>query len=228
MRELMRVTRPILAAGLLLAPELAIGGIRTSASAGSAPEARVEEAGRFGYFQLIQLAQTAPKQGPVPPMRVQVSVGTQQRRIGDSYRKAMEIKPRIILEGINKGLPLPELEAVMIIVTMDTQAKYVQKREVYRVESAQTLPIPAANRGERRDFPFEQSVVTFDSWRDQTNVGGATYKYFIFGLRDPQTKALVDFQTNNQQLATLAKSSPERREEFLGLSKGSGFPSDIK
>lgn len=187
----------------------------------------MEETGNTGRFQFAQLAPEGTKQGSVPPVRVQVQVGTQQRRIG-AYRKQMEINPRIVLEGASKGVPLPELEAVMIIVTMDTRAKYVQRREAYRVESAQTIPIPAAKSGDRREIPFDQSVVSFDAWRDQTNVGGATYKYFVFGLRDPRTKELIDFQTNYPQLASLGKANPQRREEFLSLNKGAVFPSTIK
>lgn len=223
----MRAPTSLLAAALLLNPMNGLGGIRAVSSPDNLLPFEARQPGESARIQLVQAAPDATT-AKVPPIRVQVLVGTQQRRLGSSYRKQMEINPRIVIEGVNKGLPIPELEATLIVVTMDTRAKYVQRREVYKVESAQTLPIPTASNGARREFPFEQSVVTFDAWRDHTNVGGATYKYFVFGLRDPQTNTLVDFQTNNPPLAALAKSSPERREEFLKLKKGGDFPATIK
>jgi hypothetical protein len=221
----MRAFIPLLATTFLLTPVIGSGGTKASSFDDDQPQSEAENVARI---QLVQLAAETAKPAAVPPVRVQVQVGTQQRRLGGSYRKQMEINPRIVIEGVNKGVPIPELEAVLIIVTMDTRAKYVERREVFKVESAQTISIPAAGHGSRREIPFEQSVVTFDAWRDHTNVGGATYKYFVFGLRDPQTKTLIDFQTNNPPLTAIAKSSPNRREEFLEFKKGANFPAVIK
>ena len=116
----------------------------------------------------------------------------------------------------------------MIVITMDTAAKYRGGIESYKVHTAQTLPIPAATNGEKRNFTFDSSTVTYDSWRDATNVGGQVYKYFIFGLRDAETKAIVDFQTNNSGLAALCKTDPAKREEFLTLTVGSKLPPSFK
>lgn len=217
------------AACLFLTPAIAFSAIKS----GPGNEAKASFDGSSNTnsgFELVQFTAEKDTQSSVPPLRVQAMVGTQQRRLagGTSYRKQMDINPKMVIEGAIKARAIPELEAVMIIVTMDTRAKYVNRREVYRVESAQTIQIPAATDGSRREFPFESSSVNFDSWRDHTNLGGATYKYYVFGLRDPQTKAIIDFQTNNPQLASLAKVKPERREDFLSLTKGAEFPNTIK
>jgi hypothetical protein len=176
---------------------------------------------------LAQVVQTA-KVGEFPSVRVQVTVGTQQRRLGDSYRKSMEINPKVVIEGAARLQAIPAAEATMLVITMDTAAKYRGGVESYKIHTAQTLPIPAATSGERRTFTFESSTVTYDSYRDSTNIGGQVYKYFIFGLRDAATKEIVDFETNNAGLAALCKTDPAKREEFLALKAGGKLPPSFK
>ncbi len=166
---------------------------------------------------------------PFPPIKVQASVATAARPFGNSfYRKEMEMKPRAIIEGASRLEPMPEGDATMMVITMDTRAKYAGGRESYSVHSTETLNVPAVPTGERRQFDFAPSSVIYDAYRDKSNVGGFVYKYFIFGLRDKESKILVDFQTNHPQLATLCKANPAKREEFLGLGEGKPFPTDVK
>jgi len=179
--------------------------------------------------EIVSYAQKKGVHVPFPPLRVQALVGTQQRRLGtSSYRKEMEIAPRFTLEAVNRLEPIPEAEATIVVITMDTRAKYTTRQEVYRVHGAQTIKVSAATTGERRQIPFEPSLVTFDSYRDNSNIGGEVYKYFVFGLRDAESKTLVEFQTNHPQLAILCKKDPSKRAEFLALKTGAKFPSDIK
>lgn len=175
-------------------------------------------------------AQTpAPPAGAKPPaVRVQVVVGTSQKRIGDSYRKEMTINPKATVEGTSRIAPLPAFDATMLIVTMDTRAKYVRGQEAYSVHTSETLPLAEAPNGNPRPLAFEESSVTFDSYRDASNVGGAVYKYYVFGLLDAATKTIVDFQTNHSQLAAFCKTHPEKRDEVLQLKKGAKFPADFK
>lgn len=175
-----------------------------------------------------QLAGAAATKAATTQLRVQVQVANQQRRIANSFRKESTIQPKIVIDGAAATRPLPPLEATMVIITMDTRAKYKEKREVYKVESTETLPLAAAPNGARRTFEFAPTAVSYDAWRDTTNVGGATYKYYISGIRDPETREIIDFQTNHPGLATLAKSNPERREEFLTINKGAEFPETVK
>lgn len=171
-----------------------------------------------------------PANGKYPALMVQVAVGTQQRREGggSSYRKSMTISPKLTIDGASRMLPIPEAEAVMLIITMDTKAKYVNNDESFKVLTAETIPIPAAQTGDRRSFNFGESQVTFDSYRDNSNIGGDVYKYYVFGLRDPATKALLDFKTNNPPLLTFVKAHPEKRDEFLNYRQGQKFPSTFK
>jgi len=177
------------------------------------------------------LAQTTPAVSPgkFPAVNVQVTVPTKQRnKSGSDYEKTMLIEPKVTIEGTSHMMPIPAAEAVMVIVTMDTKAKYKSAADVFKVHAAETLPIPEAKDGTRRAFDFDSSTVTFDTARDASNLGGAIYKYFVFGLRDAQSKEIVDFQTNNASLATFCKSHPEKRADYLSLKKGGKFPSEIK
>jgi hypothetical protein len=185
---------------------------------------------------LLSLATCAAGQNTVPApaakfpgLNVQVTVGTQQRpQRNSSYMKTMTISPKITIDGTSRLTPIPEMEATMLIITMDTRAKYTAKDEVFNVLTAETIKIPAAASGERRSLAFTESTVSFDSYRDNSNIGGAVYKYYVFVLRDPATKALLDFKSNYLALMTYVKTNPEKREEFLGLKKGSKLPTDFK
>lgn len=176
------------------------------------------------------LAQTiTPKIGDFPPLRVQAIVGTRERNFGNTgYHKMMDITPKLIVEGTSRLQPIPNAEATMVIVSMDTRAQYVEHKEVYKVVSAETLVLPAAANGDRREFKFAEPELKFDGDRDASNVGGEVYKFFVCGMHDPKTHALIYFYTSNMMLDGFCRSHPERRDEFLGMSKGAGFPSTFK
>ncbi len=171
----------------------------------------------------------APDPAKFPALNVQATVGTQQRPVkNSSYRKTMTIIPKVTIEGTSRMVPIPATEARMLIITMDTRLKYESKVEAFKVHTAETVKIPAAERGDRRTFAFAESAVTYDSYRDASNIGGSVYKYFVFGLRDPATKTVVDFKTNHQQLLAYVKANPEKRDEILNLAAGTNFPADFK
>jgi hypothetical protein len=167
--------------------------------------------------------------GKFPALKVDAVVGTKQRnRSGSFYEKTMQIEPKMTIEGATQTTAIPAAEAVMMVVTMDTEAKYTASKNVFTVHTTQTLPIPEAASGVKRTFEFEGSTVVFDTARDASNIGGAIYKYYVFALRDPQTKEIIDFQTNFATLATFCKAHPEKRANILGLAKGAKFPSEFR
>ena len=181
----------------------------------------------LGILLTGAVAQTAttPATGKFPALNAQVVIGTQQRRNeGYSYRKTMTIAPKLTLAGAGRLTAIPAAEAEMMIITMDTRAKYKAKTEVYQVHTKQTLPIPAASNGEPRQFAFDEIVTSYDSYRDTSNIGGDVYKYYVFALRDPESKAVVDFKTNHPGLVAVVKTQPAKRDEVLKLEKGKRFP----
>jgi hypothetical protein len=181
----------------------------------------------FGSTALAQLP--LPPTGKFPSLLVQVTVGTQERAAtSDFYHKNMHIQPRMTIEGASSMLPVPAAEAQMLIVSMDTHAKFTLHKDSFKVLSAETLPVPAVPTGARRQFAFADSNVTYDGYRDNTNAGGDMYKYYVFALRDAGTKEIIDFQTNCLQLLTLAKTHPEKRDEVLKMKTGEKFPTQFK
>ena len=179
----------------------------------------------FAACAMGQMSTLTTPVGNFPALNVQPTVGTQQRpEKGSFYRKTMTISPRLTIEGGSRMVPIPAAEAIMIIVTMDTQAKYRDNNEIYKVLATEAIPIPAAQTGDRRSFTFMESTVTYDAYRDNSNVGGETYKYYVFGLRDPASKAIIEFKSNNPPLMAAVKAHPEKRAELLGLAKGAKFP----
>jgi hypothetical protein len=189
---------------------------------------------RFLVFLLV-LGSTAFAQVPLqavgkfPSTRVQVQIGVQERAKGtDFYRKAMHIQPRFTFEGASSMLPIPAAEAQMIIITYDTRAKFVENKDLFKVLTSETIPVPAIPNGARRQLSFAPSDVTFDGYRDNSNVGGDAYKYYVFALRDAQTKALIDFETNCLSLANQCKTDLAKREEILKMAVGAKFPSTFK
>lgn len=170
--------------------------------------------------------QAIPAVGKFPELRVQAMVGTSQRRSGtSSYMKEQTIKPKCVIAGASQISAIPALEATMVVVTMATAAKYVAGDESYFVQTAEKLPVEPAANGASRTYQFAETTVRYDSWRDSTNVGGRTYKYFVFGLTDPATKKLIYFQTNCPELATHCKTNPDKRLAVLRMTAGSKFPS---
>lgn len=163
----------------------------------------------------------------LPSLKVQPKVATKRnQQANSSYMQTMTISPEVIIEGASTQ-PLPALEATMLIVTMDTEAKYRQRLEKYDVHARETVTIPAVDKGARRTIEFKESRTSFDAWRDKTNVGGAVYKYFVFGLKDPVSNMILHFETNNPQLDRMVKLKPEKREEILKLAVGTEFPKDF-
>src|SRR4051794_27641662 len=97
----------------------------------------------FAACAMGQLSTLTTPVGSFPALNVQPTVGTQQRpEKGSFYRKTMTISPKLTIEGGSRMLPIPAAEAVMVIVTMDTLAKYRDNKEVYKVLTAETIPIP--------------------------------------------------------------------------------------
>ncbi len=163
-----------------------------------------------------------------PPLIVQVKVAKQQRNAdGSWYQKNVKVNSSVIVEGVNKLIGLPALEATIVIVTQDTRQKYVKHVEKLTVEMVDTIPIPIANVGTRRELDFKTVELTLDSARDATNLGGREYKYFVFGLRDTETKQFLDFQTNCPPLQAYITAHPEARETLLSARRNASFSTDF-
>jgi hypothetical protein len=161
-----------------------------------------------------------------PPLIVQVKVALQRRNSEQSYYETnAKLTSAVVVEGKAKLAAVPAAEATIVLITQDTREKYVKHVEKLKVWATDTVSIPAAGSGERREFPFATAELVYDLARDPTNVGGNEYKYYIFGLRDPESKQLVDFQSNCPPVMHYAELHPEARDTLLSLRKGEPFSS---
>lgn len=170
-----------------------------------------------------------PAVGKFPSTRVQVQIGNQEKAKGNDYfRKTQHIQPRFSFEGASSMQPIPAAEAQMIIISYDTKAKFVENRDSFKVLSTETIPVPSAPNGAKRMLSFTPSDVIFDGYRDSSNIGGEAYKFYIFALRDTESKSLIAFETNCLALANICKTDPAKRTEILSLAKGAKFPTAYK
>ncbi len=179
--------------------------------------------------EVIAAAKAKGTYSAFPPLKAAVIVGTRNRPNAQIYyKKDMTISPQLKLSAVSVMDPVPAIDATMVIVAQDTRAKYVAKKERYVIHATETKSMIAAPDGKVRDLAFEESTLSFDAWRDASNVGGYVYKYYLFALRDPETKKILDFQTNHPQLQGYLAKNPDKKEELLRLSKGAEFPADFK
>ncbi|RBP42385.1 hypothetical protein DES53_10691 [Roseimicrobium gellanilyticum] len=170
----------------------------------------------------------AALQKKFPSLRVQPKVATKRDPVqGSFYMQKMTITPSVIVEGAATQ-PQGAMEATMLIIAMDTGAKYRERREIYKVHAAETIQIAAVDKAIKRELEFRPSKTQFDSYRDTSNVGGAVYKWYVFGLRDAETKQLLHFETNCVPLQKHTASNPDGRSKFLALATGSLFDTEFK
>src|SRR5688572_27528104 len=106
---------------------------------------------------LIVSAATADTRVPAslqkkfPGLRVQAKVATKRDQVqGSWYMQSMTISPSVVVEGAPTQ-PQGAMEATMLIIAMDTRAKYTERREVYGVHAAETVPVPAVDKATKRE-----------------------------------------------------------------------------
>lgn len=198
-------------------------------------EIRFEANGRKGAIKFRDLSETsreavleyAKEKGVLsrfPKLDVQIKV-VNQRRNHDSvwYKKTSRLSSSVVITGVNQMTTIPAAEAAIVILTQDTKEKYVKNKEVLKVALVDRIQIPAAGTGQRRELSFESIDLTFDSARDSTNVGGQEYKYYIFGLIDPETRQFLHFETNDPRIQKRVEADPALRENLLAQKKGAPF-----
>ncbi|HSI62931.1 MAG TPA: hypothetical protein VLE43_07420 [Candidatus Saccharimonadia bacterium] len=170
----------------------------------------------------------AALQKKFPGLKVQAKVATKRDQVqGSFYMQSMTISPSVIVEGAATQ-PQAAMEATMLIIAMDTRAKYTERREVYGVHAAETVQIPAVDKATKREVEFKSSKTKFDAYKDASNVGGAVYKWYIFGIVDAESKQLLHFETNCPALEKYTAASPDARDKFLKLQTGALFDTVFK
>ncbi|MDB6006306.1 MAG: hypothetical protein JWR15_3293 [Prosthecobacter sp.] len=162
-----------------------------------------------------------------PGLRIQAKVAKRNNPIaGSSYMMMMTMTPEVIIESAQTQA-MASASATFLLVTMDTSAKYQRGEEELVIATSETLGIPAVAKGSRRNFEFKSLSTRYDSDRDDTNVGGQEYKYYIMAVFADDNKFL-HFETNCPELSRHLQAHPELREKFLGMKPREKFRTNFK
>ncbi|MGH8046052.1 MAG: hypothetical protein ACREKL_02290 [Chthoniobacterales bacterium] len=163
-----------------------------------------------------------------PAVSVQVKIAYQRRNNAATwYKKDVKLIPSMVIEGIRKMENIPAAEATLVVITHDTQEKYVNHNDKMQVYASETIEVPASAKGDRRELTFKTVEMTFDTARDTSNVGGNEYRYYIFSLRDPATRQLISFQTSSAKVQSYVAKHPEARDALLAAKQNSAFTEDF-
>ena len=157
-----------------------------------------------------------------PSLRIETKVGSRRRQLpGSSYMKKMTVTPSVSFDSSSTH-PISSASATFLLVTMSTREKYTRGDELLTVATNETIQIPAADKGSRRNFEFASLETTFDSERDSTNIGGTVYKYYIAAVFSDD-KQFLHFETNCTPLAKHLEAHPELRTKFLNMKPRETF-----
>jgi hypothetical protein len=162
-----------------------------------------------------------------PGLRIQAAVGTRTKSVpGSSYMRTMTTSPSIVIESAQTQ-PISAATAVCILITMNTQEKYRQGSNNFRVATNEKIEIPAADKGTRRKFEFAQMETKFDSDRDKTNVGGDVYKYFLIAVLSDDKKYL-HLESSCPGLLKYLQTHPDDRKRYIELAPNTTFSSNFQ
>jgi hypothetical protein len=162
-----------------------------------------------------------------PGLRIQPKVGKRNNPVaGSTYMMTMIMTPEISIESAQTQ-PMASASATFLLVTMDTSAKYRRGEEELIIATSETKGIPAVAKGSRRSIEFKPLSSRYDSDRDDTNIGGQEYKYYIMAVFADDNQFL-HFETNCPELSRHLQAHPDLRVKFLGMKPGQKFRTNFK
>jgi len=191
-----------------------------------------------GIIVLIGLSLNASGQQPdksakaeltrkYPALHIQAKVGKRNSPVaGSSYMMTMTMTPEIIIDSAHTQ-PMASASATFLLVTMETSAKYRRGEEELIIGTSETKGIPAVSKGSRRSIEFKPLLSRYDSDRDDSNIGGQEYKYYIMAVFADDNQFL-HFETNCPELSRYLQAHPDLRVKFLGMKPGEKFRTDFK
>ncbi|MBB5035612.1 hypothetical protein [Prosthecobacter vanneervenii] len=162
-----------------------------------------------------------------PSLHIQAKVGKRNAPYqGSTYMMTMTMTPEVVIESA-RTQPMASASATFLLVTSDTSAKYRRGEEQLVIATSETLGIPAVSKGSRRSIEFKPLSTRYDSDRDETNVGGQEYKYFIMAVFSDDNQFL-HIETNCAELSRHLQAHPDLRVQFLGMKPGAKFTTNFK
>lgn len=191
-----------------------------------------------GFIALISLALNVFAQQPdkdakaqmakkYPSLHIQAKVGKRNSPVpGSTFMMTMTMTPEVVIESATTQ-PMASASATFLLVTMDTSAKYRRGEEELFIATSETVGIPAVAKGSRRSIEFKSLSRRYDSDRDESNIGGQEYKYYIMAVFTDDNQFL-HFETNCPELSRYLQSHPDLRAKFLGMKPGDKFRTNFK
>ncbi|OYW77620.1 MAG: hypothetical protein B7Z37_03455 [Verrucomicrobia bacterium 12-59-8] len=162
-----------------------------------------------------------------PSLHIQAKVGKRNSPVaGSTYMMTMTMTPEVVIESAQTQ-PMASASATFLLVTMETSAKYRRGEEELIIATSETKGIPAVSKGSRRSIEFASLSSRYDSDRDDTNVGGQEYKYYIMAVFADDNQFL-HFETNCPELSRHLQAHPDLRVKFLGMKPGEKFKTNFK
>ena len=162
-----------------------------------------------------------------PGLRSQPKVAKRNNPVaGSTYMMTMIMTPEISIESAQTQ-PMASASATFLLVTMDTSAKYRRGEEELIIATSETKGIPAVAKGSRRSIEFKPLSSRYDSDRDDSNIGGQEYKYYIMAVFADDNQFL-HFETNCPELSKHLQSPPDLRVKFRGMRPGQKFRTNFK
>jgi hypothetical protein len=162
-----------------------------------------------------------------PSLHIQAKVGKRNSPVGtSSYMMTMTMTPEVVIESA-RTQPMASASATFLLVTMETSAKYRRGEEELIIATSETQGIPAVAKGSRRSIEFQPLSSRYDSDRDDSNVGGQEYKYYIMAVFADDNQFL-HFETNCPELSRYLQAHPDLRVKFLGMKPGEKFKTNFK
>lgn len=178
--------------------------------------------GLNGISQQPDQAAKAAMLKKYPSLHIQAKVGKRNNPVGSStFMMTMIMTPEVVVESA-RTQPMAAASAIFLLVTMETSAKYRKGEEELVVATSETRDIPAVEKGSRRSIEFEPLKTRYDSDRDDTNVGGQEYKYYIMAVF-ADDKQFLHFETNCPELSRYLQAHPDQRHVYLGMKPGQKF-----
>ncbi|MDF1849893.1 MAG: hypothetical protein P1U85_03600 [Verrucomicrobiales bacterium] len=164
------------------------------------------------------IIENAPK--PKAELLIQTSVGKRNKRqSGSSYMKDQTISASVKIENDSRNIDFSEGKGTLFLIARQTRRYSDRDSDYGKVLSKQTFNI-SVKASEERKFEAQPIVTSYDSDRDETNIGGWAYYGYLFILQDKDGEIhSVDCSIGN--LKKDVESDPTLAKKILPLTKES-------
>lgn len=181
---------------------------------------------------IVEEAKTKHVYSNCPPLKAVVAYSSseseKETESARGIRTSTVVKPEVTVESIRSGAATPALEATFVTVVFEKDNRNNQSREGLFVGPKVTAQVPASADGKRQKIPFEPLDLEILKNKGRKVVYSETFKHFIFALTDPETKKIVDFQTNYAALQNFLKANPDEQDRYLRMDQHVNIADTLK